>query len=130
MQATSPFCSLFNVRRAGVLVSTALFVLLPFVIGAPTNDDTMKQQIAQGLLRDDLWNSLNQGKYYDGYPSRPGRPWVPHTYPKRFDSLSGDTFGYQYQKKRNFDEIDRNGFGSFVKRNFDEIDRTGLGFSK
>jgi len=41
--------------------------------------------------------------------------------------FSGATFGTQ---KRNFDEIDRNGFGSFVKRNFDEIDRNGFGFSK
>ncbi len=42
---------------------------------------------------------------------------------------SGDAFGFAKQKK-NFDEIDRNGFGSFVKRNFDEIDRTGLGWNK
>merc|ERR1712183_862494 len=44
-----------------------------------------------------------------------------------FDSMSGLTFG-----KRNFDEIDRAGFGAFVKRspskrNFDEIDRAGFG---
>merc|ERR1719270_1850273 len=37
---------------------------------------------------------------------------------KAFDSLSGYTFG-----KRNFDEIDRAGFGALHKRNFDEIDR-------
>merc|ERR1711892_1212078 len=51
---------------------------------------------------------------------------------KGFDSMSGFTFG---KKKRNFDEIDRAGFGAFVKRspsgyskkNFDEIDRAGLG---
>ena len=35
-------------------------------------------------------------------------------------------------EKRNFDEIDRAGFGAFVKRfpakrNFDEIDRAGFG---
>eukprot|EP00092_Neocalanus_flemingeri_P031013 GFUD01033687.1.p1 GENE.GFUD01033687.1~~GFUD01033687.1.p1 ORF type:complete len:146 (+),score=51.20 GFUD01033687.1:50-439(+) len=48
-----------------------------------------------------------------------------------FDSMSGLTFG---KKKRNFDEIDRAGFGAFVKRspspskrNFDEIDRAGFG---
>merc|ERR1719318_109695 len=50
---------------------------------------------------------------------------------KGFDSMSGYTFG---KKKRNFDEIDRAGFGAFVKRfprpskkNFDEIDRAGFG---
>merc|ERR1711892_814431 len=50
---------------------------------------------------------------------------------KGFDSMSGFTFGYS---KRNFDEIDRAGFGAFVKRipgpskkNFDEIDRAGFG---
>merc|ERR1711892_952650 len=48
-----------------------------------------------------------------------------------FDSMSGYTFG---KEKRNFDEIDRAGFGAFVKRfqsprkrNFDEIDRAGFG---
>ena len=41
---------------------------------------------------------------------------------------SGLTFG---KKKRNFDEIDRHGFGAFAKRNFDEIDRAGFnGFHK
>ena len=30
------------------------------------------------------------------------------------------TFG---MAKKNFDEIDNAGFGSFVKKNFDEIDR-------
>lgn len=73
---------------------------------------------------------------------------------KRFDSLSGLTFGgdqaglhkrgYGHGEfdeidhagwpgfyKRNFDEIDRNGFEGFNKRNFDEIDRTGFeGFYK
>lgn len=40
----------------------------------------------------------------------------------------GITFGNQ---KRNFDEIDRSGFNSFVKKNFDEIDRSGFdGFVK
>ncbi len=37
---------------------------------------------------------------------------------------SGMTFG---MAKKNFDEIDRSGFGSFVKKNFDEIDRSGFG---
>ncbi|XP_021931830.1 orcokinin peptides type A-like isoform X3 [Zootermopsis nevadensis] len=47
---------------------------------------------------------------------------------KRLDSLRGITFGNQ---KRNFDEIDRSGFNSFVKKNFDEIDRSGFdGFVK
>lgn len=33
--------------------------------------------------------------------------------------------------KKNFDEIDRSGFDSFVKKNFDEIDRGGFdGFVK
>merc|ERR1740124_553140 len=48
-----------------------------------------------------------------------------------FDSMSGLTFG---KEKKNFDEIDRSGFGAFVKRfpgpskkNFDEIDRAGFG---
>lgn len=73
---------------------------------------------------------------------------------KRFDSLSGLTFGgdqpglhkrgYGHGEfdeidhagwpgfyKRNFDEIDRSGFEGFNKRNFDEIDRTGFeGFYK
>merc|ERR1719339_305326 len=49
---------------------------------------------------------------------------------KGFDSMSGYTFG---KKKRNFDEIDRAGFGAFVKRspdikrNFYEMDRAGFG---
>ena len=38
--------------------------------------------------------------------------------------FSGLTFG---KSKKNFDEIDRTGFGRFVKKNFDEIDRTGFG---
>merc|ERR1719270_1197813 len=43
-----------------------------------------------------------------------------------YDAMSGLTFG-----KRNFDEIDRHGFGAFAKRNFDEIDRAGFrGFHK
>merc|ERR1712112_259554 len=47
-----------------------------------------------------------------------------------FDAMRGLTFG---KEKRNFDEIDRAGFGRFVKRssgekrNFDEIDRAGFG---
>merc|ERR1712228_448563 len=45
-----------------------------------------------------------------------------------YDAMSGLTFG---KKKRNFDEIDRYGFGAFAKRNFDEIDRAGFrGFHK
>merc|ERR1712228_916080 len=45
-----------------------------------------------------------------------------------YDAMSGLTFG---KKKRNFDEIDRYGFGAFAKRNFDEIDRSGFnGFMK
>merc|ERR1712036_58095 len=45
-----------------------------------------------------------------------------------YDAMSGLTFG---KKKRNFDEIDRHGFGAFHKRNFDEIDRSGFrGFQK
>lgn len=42
---------------------------------------------------------------------------------KRLDALSGVGFGGQ---KRNFDEIDRSGFNSFVKKNFDEIDRSAF----
>merc|ERR1712200_78490 len=38
-----------------------------------------------------------------------------------YDAMSGLTFG-----KRNFDEIDRHGFGAFAKRNFDEINRSGF----
>merc|ERR1711953_292762 len=45
-----------------------------------------------------------------------------------YDAMIGLTFG---KKKRNFDEIDRYGFGAFAKRNFDEIDRAGFrGFHK
>merc|ERR1719414_2348495 len=40
------------------------------------------------------------------------------------DPLSGMAFGVA---KKNFDEIDRAGFGGFVKKNFDEIDRSGFG---
>merc|ERR1719147_633696 len=40
-----------------------------------------------------------------------------------FDAMRGLTFG---KEKKNFDEIDRAGFGKFVKRNFDEIDRAGF----
>merc|ERR1712179_554374 len=47
-----------------------------------------------------------------------------------FDAMSGLTFG---KSKKNFDEIDRAGFGRFVKRpshpakkNFDEIDNVGF----
>uniref|UniRef100_A0A6M2DZ30 Putative orcokinin peptides type a-like neodiprion lecontei n=1 Tax=Xenopsylla cheopis TaxID=163159 RepID=A0A6M2DZ30_XENCH len=62
---------------------------------------------------------------------------------KRFDTLGGDTYGghkrspltsylhHQMMDKKNFDEIDRSGFDSFVKKNFDEIDRGGFdGFVK
>merc|ERR1711874_444882 len=58
-----------------------------------------------------------------------GRSLSSSDYGKRgFDAMSGLTFGKQ---KRNFDEIDRAGFGAFVKRNFDEIDRSGFeGFVK
>ncbi|XP_071445940.1 orcokinin peptides type A-like [Hetaerina americana] len=58
---------------------------------------------------------------------------------KRLDPLTGTSFGGQKRNngrlsnaitellKRNFDEIDRSGFDSFVKRNnFDEIDRYGF----
>merc|ERR1712107_553090 len=46
-----------------------------------------------------------------------------------FDAMSGLTFG---KSKKNFDEIDRTGFGRFVRRpfvvkkNFDEIDNVGF----
>lgn len=40
-----------------------------------------------------------------------------------FYIFSGVGFGNQ---KRNFDEIDRSGFNSFIKKNFDEIDRSGF----
>merc|ERR1719481_1549232 len=46
-------------------------------------------------------------------------PWK-----RGFDAMRGLTFG---KEKKNFDEIDRAGFGRFVKRNFDEIDRAGFG---
>ncbi|XP_037513955.1 uncharacterized protein LOC119390412 isoform X2 [Rhipicephalus sanguineus] len=57
---------------------------------------------------------------------------------KRFDSLSGLTFGGDHGglHKRGyghgeFDEIDHAGWPGFYKRNFDEIDRTGFeGFYK
>jgi len=119
-----------NMRVSGCIVSAILCVILPLVLGAPT-DESIKQQIATGLLRSDdfpYW-SLNQAKLYDAYQRDPARRiWGPQLlFQKRFDSLSGATFGMQ---KKNFDEIDRNGFGSFVKRNFDEIDRTGLGYAK
>merc|ERR1719423_443028 len=46
-----------------------------------------------------------------------------------FDAMSGLTFG---KSKKNFDEIDRSGFGRFVRRpfavkkNIDEIDNVGF----
>lgn len=43
---------------------------------------------------------------------------------RSYDPMSGMAFGVS---KKNFDEIDRAGFGRFVKKNFDEIDRAGFG---
>ncbi len=40
-----------------------------------------------------------------------------------FSCFSGPNFG---RVRKNFDEIDRNGFARFAKRNFDEIDRSGF----
>lgn len=61
-----------------------------------------------------------------------------HLPAKRFDSLSGLTFGGDQHGARkrwyghgDFDEIDNVGWPGFTKRNFDEIDRTGFeGFYK
>merc|ERR1712126_713730 len=70
--------------------------------------------------------------YYADSDADPSDPLEAMNKRKGFDSMSGFTFG---KKKRNFDEIDRAGFGAFVKRsptglekrNFDEIDRAGFG---
>ncbi|XP_029842431.2 uncharacterized protein LOC8036113 [Ixodes scapularis] len=66
-----------------------------------------------------------------GFPAGPAAA-------KRFDSLSGLTFGGDQHAARkrwyghgDFDEIDNVGWPGFTKRNFDEIDRTGFeGFYK
>ncbi|RZF32874.1 hypothetical protein LSTR_LSTR009265 [Laodelphax striatellus] len=45
------------------------------------------------------------------------------------DMLSGAFLGdnrSSFIKKKNFDELDRAGFDSFIKRNFDEMDRAGF----
>jgi len=109
---------------------TLVCVFLPLILGAPV-EDALKQQISSGLFRNDgYWNMMAPGKDGNVRPLRSrldslaGQTFGAQ---KRFDSLSGSTFGNQ---KRNFDEIDRAGFGSFVKKNFDEIDRVGLGFNK
>nr|CAD7397909.1 unnamed protein product [Timema cristinae] len=47
----------------------------------------------------------------------------PYTEPDDLQKHVGKGFGTQ---KRNFDEIDRSSFDSFIKRNFDEIDRSGF----
>merc|ERR1712083_228938 len=67
--------------------------------------------------------------YYADSDVDPSDPLEAMDKRRGFDSMSGFTFG---KKKRNFDEIDRAGFGAFVKRfpekrNFDEIDRAGFG---
>merc|ERR1712221_28667 len=69
--------------------------------------------------------------YYADSDADPSDPLEAMDKRRGFDSMSGFTFG---KKKRNFDEIDRAGFGAFVKRvpglqkrNFDEIDRAGFG---
>merc|ERR550539_704232 len=57
-----------------------------------------------------------------------GEPLPPsqfrYQHKRGLDPLSGMAFGVA---KKNFDEIDRAGFGGFVKKNFDEIDRAGFG---
>ncbi|XP_021948391.1 uncharacterized protein LOC110846076 isoform X1 [Folsomia candida] len=58
--------AVINMRRIGILASATLCILLPLVLGAPASDDSLKQQIASGLLRgDDFWSSLNQELYSD-----------------------------------------------------------------
>jgi len=112
---------------------TLVYVCLPLILAAPA-DDTLKQQIS-GLYRNDAgyWNMLAPGRQDPGRPLRrleeaiQQHPGYGSVLQKKFDSLSGQTFGGE---KRNFDEIDRAGFGSFVKKNFDEIDRSGFGFNK
>nr|CAD7198407.1 unnamed protein product [Timema douglasi] len=47
------------------------------------------------------------------------------TQKRNFDEIDRSSFDSFI--KRNFDEIDRSGFDSFAKRNFDEIDRSGFG---
>lgn len=111
---------------------TALFCILiplPLILGAPV-DDVLKQQQQQissgGFREEPYWNYYNQGR---GLTNKKLDSLAGDVFglAKKFDSISGATFGTQ---KRNFDEIDRNGFGAFVKRNFDEIDRNGFGFYK
>jgi len=119
---------------------TALFCILvplPFILGAPV-DDVLKQQqqqMSSGAYREEpYWTYYNQDR---GLANKKMDSLAGDVFglAKRFDSISGATFG---QQKRNFDEIDRNGFGAFLKRNygngsgyykrnFDEIDRTGFG---
>merc|ERR1719400_1877584 len=87
----------------------------------------LAQQVSGSILPshdpEQTWN--NEG----GVKAANSLEHVRDTEEKRgYDAMSGLTFG---KKKRNFDEIDRYGFGAFAKRNFDEIDRSGFrGFSK
>jgi len=90
------------------------------------HDQRQLDQLGGGnILRDlsDLGggNILRSAAAYKAlYPSRyhPGSK-------RNFDEI--DRAGFGRFVKRNFDEIDRAGFGRFVKRNFDEIDRAGFG---
>ncbi|XP_046391601.1 orcokinin peptides type A-like [Ischnura elegans] len=98
-----------------------------------------KQQKCSGghLLRDlDPYGDSRMQRPSRGFDSVVGTTFGEY---KRLDPLTGTAFGGQKRSngrlsnaitellKRNFDEIDRSGFDSFVKRNnFDEIDRYGF----
>ncbi|XP_075542351.1 uncharacterized protein LOC142576217 [Dermacentor variabilis] len=112
-------------------------LVLPYALRTPASD------VRRGL------DKIGGGEYIRSAGASP-----PGSAAKRFDSLSGLTFGgdqgglkkrgYGHGDfdeidhagwpgfyKRNFDEIDRSGFDGFYKRNFDEIDRSGFdGFYK
>ncbi|XP_065305208.1 uncharacterized protein [Dermacentor albipictus] len=112
-------------------------LVLPYALRTPASD------ARRGL------DKIGGGEYIRSAGALP-----PGSAAKRFDSLSGLTFGgdqgglkkraYGHGDfdeidhagwpgfyKRNFDEIDRSGFDGFYKRNFDEIDRNGFeGFYK
>lgn len=67
---------------------------------------------------------LPRGSTYGGHKRSPLSPY-------QLATLQQHQHQLQLMDKKNFDEIDRSGFDSFVKKNFDEIDRGGFdGFVK
>merc|ERR1719414_1050521 len=110
-----------------------LFALISAALAGPTRLDSRGSLDSLGgghVLRD--LDPLGGGHVLRGLDSlggghilREAPAEVRYQQVKRgLDPLSGMAFGVA---KKNFDEIDRAGFGGFVKKNFDEIDRSGFG---